>query len=301
MKSFEDIISTDICKDDVDIELVMAGVNRNYHCQTKQNDFFVRYSPLELHHLEQIQFESSVLRRARDLGLPVCHEFPVAGRTIYGPYHIDGTYYHAFLTQTVYGDSLECKGQDVEIFAKALAKFHTMPIDGLSPPQDEWAVIRDYLNRGSFSSISNKIKAMEDALTFQPPGSNMIIHGDAWIGNALMTNDEAVLFDLEYTRIGPAEYDIATFLWALKAEQPHLLENIFCRFLKGYRCVRDWTFDPELINRYLLEKELRNLYFMSRFIKLTPEIAKQVAIYAEETIQFVEDNQIGKFLTRAYA
>lgn len=296
LKEFEDIIRRCIRDKDVAVELIMAGVNRNFRCHSKESDFFARFSPSELHTAKQIQFEASVLKRANELGLPVCRAYRTFGNSIFGPFDIDGVSYHVFLNETINGDHLACQKADVELFAKALAQLHKMPIDGLNVPEDVRPSIRNHLSNSRFRTVFDKLNAAQQSLPSPSPDLETLLHGDAWIGNALKHNNQVTLFDFEYTRIGAVEYDIATFLWALKSEKNFSFEEIFSCFCTGYRTICDRSFDSDLINRYMLERELRNLYFMERFIRLTPEIAKQAEIFAQETIQFVEENQISAFL-----
>ena len=296
MRSFEEVIRTEICKAEVSVELVLAGVNKNYRCQTSKDDFFVRFSPVELHTLKQLQFEASVLRRAEKHELSLCRAHQEANAVIHGPFEVEGRTYNAFLNETVKGTPLECQTGDVELFARSLATLHSLPIEDLAPPENDLAGVREDLADGSFKSIANEIQSVEKTLSKAKVGKSVILHGDAWIGNALKAGHEAILFDLEHTRIGSPEYDIATFLWALKAEQPHAQNEIFKSFYRGYGRHRDGSFNPDLINRCILEKELRNLHFMQCFINLTPQIKKHVQVYAEETLRFVEDNQTSRLL-----
>lgn len=137
-----------------------------------------------------------------------------------------------------------------------------------------------------------------DRLRVDPKVNIGICHGDAWLGNAIMRDGTAVLFDFEFTKVGALAYDIATFIWALRAEESEEKERIFNSFVEGYRGERDRGFRQDELKRSLLQKEINNIEFLGENVTMSREVGLATARFARETIDFVLGNEISRFSWR---
>lgn len=126
------------------------------------------------------------------------------------------------------------KGTPAQV-AQALRRLHDLPITQGHPFSDLEPFVRLSERITAATSLTDDdrdwlhqhLAALQDRYATVPAGlPHTVLHGDAWVGNVVATNDDqVVLLDLERASIGPPEWDLVStaikhtsFAWITAAE-----------------------------------------------------------------------------------
>ncbi|MGX5799937.1 phosphotransferase enzyme family protein [Bradyrhizobium sp. Arg314] len=294
MVNYELVVNELLPRDAGSIELISDGVNKILRLEDRNDDLFMRLSPTQLHSKAALQHEAALVRGAHTSGVPCCEMVEVGGQPVLGPVDIDGVEYHAVLTRAIAGHPAEPSIAHAAAFGKSLAKLHRANIatpERLSEPGSEQQV------KPIFQPIMDELSEALDRIfpARQHPSSSGIRHGDARIGNAIMLDDTAILFDFEFIGMGDLAYDIATFLWCLVTEPKVETVSVFRSFVASYRQEHNILFAQDELRRAYLNKEMNNLYFLSNFIRIDRDTTLAAINYARDTISFVMSDRFDRY------
>ncbi len=278
-----------------DVQMVVDGVNKNLRARSTNDDVFVRFSPVSLHSRYDLESEANTLKKLVSLGVPCCEIVEVDGRQILGPVTVNEVEYNALANRTIVGSPLVPAPVDAKAFGRSLAKVHRASVD---LPFATKAATREERIHPTLRPIFRELAEQADKIRVDPEANIGICHGDAWLGNAIMRDGTAVLFDFEFTKVGALAYDIATFIWTLRAEDSEEEDGIFNSFVEGYRGECDREFSQDELKRSLLQKEINNIEFLSENITMSREVKLATARFARDTIDFVMGDEISRFRWR---
>ncbi|MBY2972988.1 phosphotransferase enzyme family protein [Rhizobium leguminosarum] len=272
--------------------MVTNGVNKNLRITSHDGDVFARFSPATLHGRDCLESEATLLTGLGELGVPCCELARINGASVLGPAMVNDVEYNVLLTQAIAGVPLAVNRKNANAFGRSLAQVHRAPLGRavaifsphtkLEIPSIIQPVFRDLVD------LAEKLPRRSDALCG-------ICHGDAWLGNAIIRDGRAVLFDFEFAGTAPLAYDIATFIWALRAEGNAEEVSVFRSFVEGYRAEYNITFDEERLRLNLLHKEINNIKFLCQHIAMSREIELATAQFARETLDFAFNGGISRF------
>lgn len=88
---------------------------------------------------------------------------------------------------------------------------------------------------------------LETLLMLNEPRWDRFMYRDFQSRNVMLSDDGKQLFGIDFQggRIGPSEYDLASFLWQAKAAYPQYLKDRLLNYYLKYRAAKDTAFDPE--------------------------------------------------------
>jgi aminoglycoside phosphotransferase (APT) family kinase protein len=105
-----------------------------------------------------------------------------------------------------------------ELVARALRRLHSLPVPAAPalPPLDPFRRIGPRLRRSALvtpterAELLDRLDRLRAAYAGLPPGQpRCVVHGDAWAGNVVATdNGEVLLLDLVRVGVGPPEWDL---------------------------------------------------------------------------------------------
>jgi hypothetical protein len=102
--------------------------------------------------------------------------------------------------------------------AAVLKQLHSLPTPGTMVAQvAPFVRLEDRINTATWLSADNRtwllarLEDLQAAWTDRPRGlPDSLIHGDAWAGNVVSTNEGVTFLDLERCTIGPPEWDLTS-------------------------------------------------------------------------------------------
>ncbi|UQE03616.1 phosphotransferase enzyme family protein [Bradyrhizobium japonicum] len=274
------------------VRMITDGVNKTLRVVSDQDDVFVRFSPTSLHSHEALISEAALIATLREQDIPCCELVAIDGCSVQGPHIVNGIEYNVLLTQTITGCALAPTAHDARAFGHSLARLHRAPIKGLTRTltiNDGGEI--DPIIRPVFEELTGLVQQLSDT----PSASGGICHGDAWLGNAINRDGTAVLFDFEFSGHGPLAYDIATFIWALRAEGNEAEALIYARFVEGYRGEYDSPLSEHDLRVNLLRKEINNIRFLCQNITMSREVKVATARFARDTRDFALGSGLSRF------
>jgi len=295
MTDFQAHVGSWLRMEPCDVQMVTDGVNKNLRARSTNDDVFIRFSPASLHSPSDLESEANTLKKLISLDVPCCEIVEVDGRQILGPVTVNEIEFNALVIRTIVGSPLAPVPADAKAFGRSLAQVHRASVD--LPIVTKPATGEDRIHP-TLRPIFRELAEQADRLRVDPEVNIGICHGDAWLGNAIMRDGTAVVFDFEFTKVGALAYDIATFIWALRAEQSKEKELIFNSFVEGYRGESDRGFRQDELKRSLLQKEINNIEFLCENVTMSREVGLATARLARETIDFVLGNEISRFSWR---
>jgi Ser/Thr protein kinase RdoA (MazF antagonist) len=274
------------------VQMVTDGVNKNLRVVNDHNDVFARFSPTSLHSREDLESESVLIATLRKHDVSCCELVDIDGFSVLGPETVNGIDYNVFLNRTIPGCPLTPTVRDARAFGRSLAQMHRAPIKGLARTLTiNGGGEIDPAIRPVFRDLTDLVNHISD----KSAAFHGICHGDAWLGNAINSDGKAVLFDFEFSGNGPLAYDIATFVWALRAVGNEEEAAIFTGFVDGYRGEYDIHFSEDEIRLNLLRKEINNVRFLCQNINMSREIKLATVKFARETFDFVLQGDFSRF------
>jgi Ser/Thr protein kinase RdoA (MazF antagonist) len=227
--------------------------------------------------------------------VPCCERADIDGRSILGPETVNGITYNVLLNRAIPGRALTPTGEDARAFGRSLAQLHRAAIKA---PARTLALDGGGAIDPALQPVFRDLIDLADRLPDDPAAPQGLCHGDAWLGNAIAGDGKAVLFDFEFSGHGPLAYDIATFLWALRAERHADEVAIFASFASGYRGEHDAHLSEDALRLNLLRREINNIRFFSGHIPMSREIELAIAKDARETYDFVSSGDFSRFAWR---
>ncbi|WP_315766366.1 MULTISPECIES: phosphotransferase enzyme family protein [unclassified Bradyrhizobium] len=276
------------------VRMITDGVNKNLRVVSEHDDLFVRFSPATLHSRDELESEAALIASLRKHDVP-CHELAdIDGVSVLGPETVNGIEYNVLLSRTIPGCALTTTAQDARAFGQSLAQLHRAPIEGLA------RTLAINVNGGddidpAVRVVFRDLTDLVDQLADESAALFGICHGDGWLGNAINSDGKAVLFDFEFSGRGPLAYDIATFIWALRAEGNEDEAAIFASFVEGYRYEYDLNFSEDDMKLNLLRKEINNIRFLCQNITMSRDVKLATAKFARETFDFVLSGDLSRF------
>nr|WP_246729073.1 phosphotransferase [Methylosinus sp. RM1] len=272
--------------------MVTDGVNKNLRVVSDHNDVFARFSPTSLHSREELESEAALIATLRKHDVSCCELADIDGFSVLGPETVNGIEYNVLLNRTIPGCPLTPTAQDARAFGQSLAQVHRAPIKG---PARTLAIDGGGEIDPAIRPVFRDLTDLVDQLSDESTAFHGICHGDAWLGNAINSDGKAVLFDFEFSGHGPLAYDIATFIWALRAVDDEEEAAIFASFVDGYRDEYDIHFSENDIRLNLLRKEINNVRFICQNIIMSREIKIATTKFARETLDFVLRGDLSRF------
>lgn len=274
------------------VRMITDGVNKTLRVVSDHDDAFVRFSPTSLHSRKALINEAALIATLREQDIPCCELVAIDGCSVHGPHIVNGLEYNVLLTHTIAGSVLASTAHDARAFGHSLARLHRTPIKG---PTRMLAISGegeiDPMIRPVFEELTGLVQQLSDT----PSASDGICHGDAWLGNAINRDGTAVLFDFEFFGHGPLAYDIATFIWALRAEGNEAEALIYASFLEGYRGEYDLPLSEHDLRVNLLRKEINNIRFLCQNITMSHEVKVATAKFARDTLDFALGSRLSRF------
>ncbi|KAA3442101.1 hypothetical protein C7I87_32175 [Mesorhizobium sp. SARCC-RB16n] len=293
MVDYQPIVSRLLASDTCAIELVSDGVNKILRLSVHDEDVFMRLSPTELHSRSDLCRETALVQDLHASDVPCCEIVEIGGRPVLGPVDIDGIEYHALLTRTITGRPAEPCTAHAAAFGKSLAKLHRANI---ATPEKRSGSKSVRLIKPIFQPVIDELSKAIDGIDLgtQDPSTG-ICHGDARIGNSIILDGTAILFDFEFAGMNDLASDIATFLWCLLAEPNVDAASTYRSFVGSYRSEYNIVFTQNELKRAYLNKEINNLYFLSAFIRTDRATTLAAINYARDTISFVMSDRFDRY------
>ncbi|MBY3090208.1 phosphotransferase [Rhizobium laguerreae] len=292
LTDFQTIIGRWLGVDPTRVQMVTDGVNKNLRATVDHQDVFFRFSPATLHSKSDLETEAAALKKLYSMGVPCCEIVEIGDRQILGPVKINEVEYNALVNRAIAGSSLAPVPRDAMAFGRSLGQLHQVSAD--LPVAGN---VSDRVKRVDpvLEAVFNDLTELANTFDVNPEAETGICHGDAWLGNAIMRENTAVLFDFEFMKFGALAYDIATFIWALRADSSEEEDRIFRSFVGGYReeCKKEFS-EGELKNG-LLRKEINNIEFLCENVTMSREVKVATAGFARETIDFVLSDEFSRF------
>lgn len=292
LTDFQTIVGAWLRVEPTQVRMVTDGVNKNLRATVDHQDVFFRFSPASLHSKIDLETEAAALKNLYSMGVPCCEIVEIDGRQILGPVKINEVEYNALANRAIVGSSLAPVPSDARAFGRSLSQLHQVSAD-LPIPRN----VSDRAKRIDpvLQAVFNELIELASTFDVNLEAEIGICHGDAWLGNAIMREGTAVLFDFEFMSLGALAYDIATFIWALRAERSEEEDRIFRSFVEGYRseCTKEFS-EAELKNG-LLRKEINNIEFLCENVTMSREVKVATARFARETIDFVLSDEFSRF------
>jgi Ser/Thr protein kinase RdoA (MazF antagonist) len=279
-----------------ELDLVVPGVNRTYRLRHKDDAFYLRlYREAGRSHA-QITAELSLLDHFPTNGkVNVSRPVPTReGALLFELPFASGKRF-ACLFRDVGDVEMAPTPTEILRFGEALAWLHKlMPVtvDGPVRAIDPLAIGEHALQVtrliGGSASISRIIEqqylptAKACALQALPQG---LCHGDAWIGNARISQGKIGFFDFDDFGQGALLADVGTAAWHLRAQggQSDLLMKAL---LSGYGAIRTMSrTEREVLPLFIQLAELRSLIFLAENRLLGAETWPVALRRAEELLR----------------
>ncbi|MBB4299428.1 Ser/Thr protein kinase RdoA (MazF antagonist) [Rhizobium leguminosarum] len=292
MNEFQDLVARWFGTTPDAVRMITNGVNKNLRVASDHGDVFARFSPASLHSRDCLKSEAALLACLGELGVPCCDLAKLDGASVIGPARVNDVEYNVLFSQAIPGVPLIANRQDAAAFGRSLAQLHRAP---LNRPAAKFS--RDI--KGEIPSIIKPV--FQELIELAGKSSRWsdalcgVCHGDAWLGNAIKRDGMAVLFDFEFAGIGPLVYDIATFIWALRAVGNANEYSVFNGFVEGYRSEHNVTFGEEQLRMNLLHKEINNIKFLCEHIAMSREVEVATARFARETLNFALSGGLSRY------
>ncbi|MBY3027461.1 phosphotransferase enzyme family protein [Rhizobium leguminosarum] len=271
---------------------ITNGVNKNLRAMINDDDVFVRFSPASLHSKCDLAWEATALKNLRLLEVPCCEIIEIDGQQILGPATVNGVEYNALVNRTIAGPLLALVPADAKAFGCSLARLHRASVD---LPLPQYSDHRAKRVDPVLNTVFRELTELEGTFQVDAKLKVGICHGDAWLGNAIMKEGIAVLFDFEFIKVGALAYDIATFIWALRAASSEEEGRVFKSFVEGYREECNNDFSEDELKSSLVRREINNIEFLSENIIMSREVKLATAQFARDTIDFVSSDEFAQF------
>ncbi|MFQ3658821.1 MAG: phosphotransferase [Anaerolineae bacterium] len=115
-----------------------------------------------------------------------------------------------------------------------------------------------------------------------------LLHGDYVLHNVLVTDEALALVDLEYSRVGDARYDLASFLWQarVRSDWPALQ----AAFITGYQEAGGASYDE--LEPWIAARQLASLHWVAHNRTLMPNSDAVIAQRLQELSAFVVDGHL---------
>lgn len=163
--------------------------------------------------------------------------------------------------------------------ADVLRRLHALPAPDFNlPPLAPFVRLRERISRAVVLGDDDRtwllahLSGLENGYTALPPGKPWCaIHGDAWTGNVVATDDGPVLLDLERFAYGPPEWDLSSIAvdYTTFGDFPAAVWHDFCRRYgddvttwAGFAILRD-------------ARELRKVTFAAQLASQQAHVAEQ--------------------------
>ncbi len=272
-----DVLALASCWGAKDFQLVNAGINFVYICETPNGKSFLKIADAKRNWSVAAPMMQHAILHGANISAPVL--------SLYGNFveqHLgqDGANYFATATQEVPGVRLGSGRQNMNSFVawgKTLAVFHRA-VDNYPNPQEFpklqklWQRIGPHVQQDGFLEKEYKrLSFNTESEMFQTDVG--ITHLDARPGNAFFDGEQAYLIDFDEPCLQPRIMDVARAMLEY-ADWP-MAERIEVRdaFLRGYLTVRD-----------LPPNQLENLHlFMQIYATLS------LAWFLEDGVQVTQD------------
>lgn len=292
LTEFQTIVGDWLRVEPTEVQMVTDGVNKNLRATVDSQDVFLRFSPSSLHSRSELEAEAAALKKLHSMGLPCCEILDVGGRQTLGPVEVNEVEYNALINRAIDGSSLAPVPRDAKAFGRSLGQLHQvsadLPIAGNGSGRTKRV-------DPVLEAVFNDLTELASTFDVNPEAEIGICHGDAWLGNAIMREGTAVLFDFEFMKVGALAYDIATFIWALRAESSEEEDRIFGSFVEGYRAECNKEFSEGELKNGLLRKEINNIVFLCENVTMSREVKVATARFARDTIGFVLSDEFSRF------
>lgn len=247
-----------------DAELIRAGENLLYRLPDRVVARVTRVGQLDA-----ATKEVRVSRWLRSLGVPVVE----ALGDIEQPVAIDGR------AVTFWRELPSHRHSTIPELAEVLRRLHALPAPDFDlPPLAPFVRLRGRISEAAFLSDEDQgwllthLSGLEDRYGALPPGKPWCaIHGDAWTGNVVVTDDGPVLLDLERFAYGPPEWDLSSIAvdYITFGDFPTEVWQNFCQRY-GYD-VTTWAGFEILRDA----RELRKVTFAAQMAPQRADIAEQ--------------------------
>ena len=119
-----------------------------------------------------------------------------------------------------------------------------------------------------------------------------ICHGDAWIGNAVFRNEEAILIDFEHQHFGRTSYDAETYVRHCLEPENEVKRATLRAFFDEYKRHSGIPFSEAELKYQILKKELNNLAFLDKFHYFDQNVANDIIARAIQTLDWVQQESI---------
>ncbi|MBX4911925.1 MULTISPECIES: phosphotransferase [Rhizobium] len=292
MTDFQTIIGRWLQVDPTQVQMVTDGVNKNLRAMVDHQDVFFRFSPASLHSKSDLEAEAAALKKLYSMGVPCCEIVEVDGRQIWGPVKVNEVEYNALVNRAIVGSSLAPVPSDAKAFGRSLGQLHQVSAD-LPIPRN--VSTRKKRVDPVLQTVLHDLTELANTFEVNPEAEVGICHGDAWLGNAIMRENTAVLFDFEFMKFEALAYDIATFIWALRADNNEEEDQTFRSFVRGYREECNKEFSEGELKNGLLRKEINNIEFLCENVAMSREVKVATARFARDTIDFVLSDEFSRF------
>lgn len=275
--------------------VIVNGVNKALRVKTDEIDVFARFSPTNLHSRQDMEKEAEFLDRLAQAEAPSCRLYRHKNQPVCGPFVVGGTQYHLLFSETIHGREMIRTASDTKAFGQALGMIHALPLGRAKYGGHQFADISTSPAPSRFHDILKELGDLAEAIRPTQTKRLGLCHGDAWLGNALKYEGEAVLFDFEFSHIGDMSYDVANFIWALRSEELSNQLELFGSFVEGYRQSFNVKYSSSELRKNIVQKEINNLVFLSDHVALSPEVTAASERFAKSTIEFVQHYEANDF------
>lgn len=278
-----------------DFEIVSKGLNLIFRLSLDSCPIFIRLTPSHFKSESDLRNEIQCLQNLERAVLPVCGCPDLDIDLVFGPILIDLIIYHGLITRAVEGQIRDTTPTNSRIFARCLAKIHRAfgsKTTDFPRPLDVHNV--DEFSQTGFADVAGQLLNMAHRFADDIPNECWmgICHGDAWIGNAVFRNEEAILIDFEHQHFGPTSYDVATYVWHCLEPENEVKRASLRAFIDKYKRHSGIPFSEAELKYQILKKELNNLAFLDKFHDFDQNVANDIITRATQTLDWVQQESI---------
>ncbi|WP_342737673.1 phosphotransferase [Bradyrhizobium sp. B117] len=278
-------------------DLMVPGANRTYRLRHDADVYYLRLYREAGRPREQIAAELTLLERfPKHPKIDVARPVPTQGGATLVELPFENRPRLACLFREIEGVEIEMTAPRMREFGEALAWLHvSMPmtvdgpvrkIDPVATGKDAQRAIKPIAGGTALSqAIEQRYFSAFEASPYRvlPQG---LCHGDAWTGNARVSDGRIGFFDFDDFGHGAFMLDLGTAAWHLR-EQGDQSDPLIDAMLSGYEVVRTLSREERAtLPLFVQLAELRSLTFLAEHCVLNADMWLDVFRRAEKTLRF---------------